>query len=124
MLKWIGLGLLVLVVAVVGYRVSTIDDTSYLSNYMRLRGTKFAFRPIGDGRTEVTLTVKFDRLLSTWLAHALSAKTGEHLWAGPMYRVPSGHGRDIFYIDGLFWFGVNTEELTCGSRLIRCGLGT
>jgi len=43
-------------------------------------------------------------------AHALSAKTGKHLWAGPLYRGPSGHGRDIFYIDGLFWFGVNTED--------------
>ena len=43
-------------------------------------------------------------------AHALSAKTGKHLWAGPMYRGPSGHGRDIFYIDGLFWFGVHTKD--------------
>jgi len=43
-------------------------------------------------------------------AHALSAQTGKHLWAGPLYRGPSGHGRDIFYIDGLFWFGVNTED--------------
>ncbi len=47
-------------------------------------------------------------------AHALSAETGKHLWAGPMYRGPSGHGKDIFYIDGLLWFGVdNKDNLPC-----------
>lgn len=42
---------------------TTINDNSYISNYMKLRGTEFAFDPLGEARTKVTLTIKFERLL-------------------------------------------------------------
>ncbi len=40
-----------------------IDDTSYISNYMQLHGTKLQFKPLSAGQTEVTLQIQFDRKL-------------------------------------------------------------
>lgn len=40
-----------------------IDDSSYISNYMKLHGTEFVLEPVNGVKTKVTLTVTFDRLL-------------------------------------------------------------
>ena len=42
---------------------TTIEDSSYIANYMRLHGTEFSFEPISDTQTKVTLTITFDRIL-------------------------------------------------------------
>jgi len=39
------------------------NNTSYLSHYMNVEGTDVYFKPLEDGRTEVSLTVKYERLL-------------------------------------------------------------
>ena len=43
--------------------VTRIDDSSYLSGYVKLRGTEFGLYPLDQSRTRVTLTIRFDRLL-------------------------------------------------------------
>ncbi|WP_444995233.1 hypothetical protein [Aliikangiella sp. IMCC44359] len=40
-----------------------INDTSYLSNYLKLRGTKLQFIPVNEQQTRVTLTIYYERLL-------------------------------------------------------------
>ena len=42
---------------------TTIEDSSYLSNYLRLHGSEFRFQPLSKTQTRVSLTIKFDRLL-------------------------------------------------------------
>lgn len=42
---------------------ATINDSSYISNYMKLHGTEFSFQPINENETRVTLTITFDRIL-------------------------------------------------------------
>lgn len=42
---------------------TTINDSSYISNYMTLHGTEFTFEPIDENQTYVSMTVRFDRLL-------------------------------------------------------------
>ena len=44
-------------------RTEFIEDTSYISNYMKLHGTEIRFKPIDASNTEVTLTIKYDRML-------------------------------------------------------------
>ncbi|MGX5201891.1 hypothetical protein [Aliikangiella sp. IMCC44632] len=46
-------------------RVKTkiLEDTSYLSNYMELKGTEIRLKPNTDGSTEVTLSVFYERKL-------------------------------------------------------------
>lgn len=40
-----------------------IKDTSYISHYMKLRSTEIKLNPVDSNNTEVTLTIKYDRLL-------------------------------------------------------------
>jgi hypothetical protein len=44
-------------------RTEVIEDTSYLSNYMKSHGTEIQLNAIDDKNTEVTLTIKYERLL-------------------------------------------------------------
>ena len=44
-------------------RTEVIEDTSYLSHYMKSYGTEIRLNPIDDQNTEVTLTIKYKRLL-------------------------------------------------------------
>ena len=43
--------------------VTSIEDDSYISGYLKLHGTELHLAPLDDRRTRVTLTVKFERLL-------------------------------------------------------------
>jgi hypothetical protein len=40
-----------------------LDDTSYLSNYMALKGTEITLQPLANGATKVTISVSYDRKL-------------------------------------------------------------
>ena len=42
---------------------TSIQDESYISNYMTLHGTELAFEPISSEETLVSLTIHFDRML-------------------------------------------------------------
>ncbi|MEM1381049.1 MAG: hypothetical protein AAGH41_10540 [Pseudomonadota bacterium] len=44
-------------------RTSVVKDSSYFSKYLDLQGTEVTFRELSDGRTEVSLTVFYNRLL-------------------------------------------------------------
>jgi hypothetical protein len=44
-------------------RTEIVRNDSYLSHYMAIDGTQVLFRDLGQGRTEVRLTVKYRRLL-------------------------------------------------------------
>ena len=46
-------------------RVTTrfIEDTSYISHYLKLEGTEIRLSPAGQGRSDVRLTIKFERKL-------------------------------------------------------------
>ena len=66
-----------------------VSNTSYISNYLNLKGTQINFRPISDSKTEIRLTVKYDRLLDpAWYFDPLQEyaikKTSEMLIAEVM----------------------------------------
>jgi hypothetical protein len=44
-------------------RTEIVQNDSYLSHYMKIDGTEIRFRELGGGRTQVSLTVKYHRLL-------------------------------------------------------------
>jgi hypothetical protein len=44
-------------------RTEIVQNDSYLSHYMKIDGTEVRFRDVGGGRTQVSLTVKYHRLL-------------------------------------------------------------
>lgn len=44
-------------------RTEIVQNDSYLSHYMKIDGTEVRFRDLGGGRTRVSLTVKYHRLL-------------------------------------------------------------
>lgn len=44
-------------------RTEITKNTSYLSHYMEIKGTDVRFTPLANGQTEVSLTVKYRRLL-------------------------------------------------------------
>ena len=44
-------------------RTQVVSDTSYLSHYMGIDGTLIEFTPLGDGQTQVSLTVNYTRKL-------------------------------------------------------------
>jgi len=44
-------------------RTEFIKDTSYISHYMKLHGTEIKLNPVDSNNTEVTLIIKYDRLL-------------------------------------------------------------
>ena len=44
-------------------RMQVVEDTSYTSNYINAHGTEIGLKPIDAQTTEVTLTVKYDRIL-------------------------------------------------------------
>lgn len=47
-------------------RTEIVRDDSYLSHYMKIDGTEVRFRDLGGDRTEVSLTVKYRRLLDPY----------------------------------------------------------
>jgi hypothetical protein len=66
-----------------------ISNNSYISNYLNLKGTHIHFKPISDDQTEVSLTIKYDRLLDpAWYFDPLQKyaikKTSEMLIAEVM----------------------------------------
>ncbi len=44
-------------------QTSVTRNTSYLAKYLNIQGTTVEFRPTADGRTEVALTIYYERLL-------------------------------------------------------------
>lgn len=44
-------------------RTEFIKDTSYISHYMKLHGTEIQMKALSEQSTQVTLTIKYDRLL-------------------------------------------------------------
>jgi hypothetical protein len=44
-------------------RTEIVQNDSYLSHYMKIDGTEVRFRDLGGGRTQVSMTVKYHRLL-------------------------------------------------------------
>src|SRR5690606_15556365 len=44
-------------------RTSFIDDTSYISHYMKLEGTEIRLEPLSPEQTRITLTIHFERSL-------------------------------------------------------------
>ncbi|PWQ95384.1 hypothetical protein DKW60_14990 [Leucothrix pacifica] len=44
-------------------RLEVLDDTSYLATYLNALGTEISMHPLDGGSTEVTLTIKYERLL-------------------------------------------------------------
>ncbi|MDA7946250.1 MAG: hypothetical protein MPJ78_02095 [Hyphomicrobiaceae bacterium] len=42
---------------------TTIEDTSYIANYMKLHGTELMLEPVGNAQTRVTLKIAFDRMI-------------------------------------------------------------
>ncbi|MGS2718029.1 hypothetical protein ACVBE9_07650 [Eionea flava] len=70
-------------------RTEVVEDTSYLSNYMKSHGTEIRLKPIDDNNTEVTLTIKYERLLDpSWYFGPLQAygvkQTADYLIAKMM----------------------------------------
>jgi hypothetical protein len=44
-------------------RTTFLEDTSYIGNYLNLKGTEIRFTPVQDGNTKVTLTIHYHRFL-------------------------------------------------------------
>lgn len=66
-----------------------ISNSSYISNYLKLKGTQIVLKPISDSQTEIKLTIKYDRLLDpAWYFDPLQEyaikKTSEMLIAEVM----------------------------------------
>lgn len=60
-------------------RTEIVEDTSYLSHYMKIDGTEVRFEELGPNRTRVTLTVKYNRLLDPyWYFGPLEQFAAEH----------------------------------------------
>ena len=65
-------------------RMQIIEDTSYTSNYINAHGTEINLKPIDANTTEVSLTIKYERLLDpAWyfdpLQHYAAGLLGEYL---------------------------------------------
>lgn len=46
------------------YRIKTsIKDTSYIANYLKLQGTELTLEPVNSGSTRVTLKIRFERMI-------------------------------------------------------------
>lgn len=63
---------------------TVLEDTSYISHYLNLLGTRIDLEPIGTDATEVTLTVRFERKLDpAWYFGPLErfgvSRMAEHL---------------------------------------------
>lgn len=75
---------------------SVVENTSYLAAYLNLRGTRVTFKEMPDGRTEVSLTIEYDRMLDpAW-------------YFGPMQRYAVERSGDYF-IDAVFARGITYE---------------
>lgn len=44
-------------------KTTFLQDTSYIGNYLRLKGTEIKFTPLNDGNTQVSLTIHYHRFL-------------------------------------------------------------
>ena len=65
-------------------RTEIVRNTAYLSHYMKIDGTEVAFDPLPNGRTQVSLTVKYQRLLDpVWyfgpMQHAAAEQSARYL---------------------------------------------
>ena len=77
-------------------RTEIVQNTSYLSHYMRIEGTDVRFRDLGDGRTRVALTVKYRRLLDPYwyfgpLQQFAATQSAKYL-IDSIIRREAGHG--------------------------------
>lgn len=77
-------------------KTSVVKNTSYLAKYLNVRGTRIAFESRVDGRTKVTLTIEYDRLLDpAW-------------YFGPLQKYAVELSGDYF-IDAVFARGISYE---------------
>lgn len=77
-------------------RTSVVRNTSYLSKYLKVRGTQIGFQVLPDGRTKVDLTISYDRLLDpAW-------------YFAPMQRYAVEQSGDYFF-DAVFARGLSYE---------------
>ncbi|MFC7292826.1 hypothetical protein [Hirschia litorea] len=44
-------------------KTSVVKNTSYLSKYLKIRGTDIEFEPLANGQTKISLTISYERLL-------------------------------------------------------------
>ena len=69
---------------------TTIEDSSYISNYLKLHATEFTLSSISDSQTKVTLTITFDRLLDpVWYFEPLerfAVKKGAEYFLNQMFN--------------------------------------
>tara|TARA_R110002072_G_scaffold65527_5_gene161809 strand:+ start:327 stop:1265 length:939 start_codon:yes stop_codon:yes gene_type:complete len=77
-------------------RTSVVSNTSYLSKYLKIKNTRIVFDPLPDGRTQVSLTIQYDRLLDpAW-------------YFGPLQRFAVEQSGDYF-ISSVFVRGAHHE---------------
>lgn len=77
-------------------RTRVLENTSYLSTYMKIEGTEVVFTPLGNGKTGVTLTLHYKRLLDpAWyfgpLQRYAAGLSAEYLIRSVILR----EGRDV-----------------------------
>ena len=77
-------------------RTEILKNTSYLASYMTLKGTEVQFEAIDDGRTNVSLTIEYDRLLDPYwyfgpLQHFAAELSAKYLIETVIERGPA-HG--------------------------------
>ena len=65
-------------------RTSVVANTSYLAHYLKIKNTRIVFDELSDGRTQISLTIWYDRLLDpAW-------------YFGPMQRYAVEQSGDYF----------------------------
>ncbi len=83
-----------------GITTTFLDDTSYISNYMNLRGTEISFNAITEHRTQISLKIEFERTLDPyWYFSPLERfgieKTCELVLDEIFERKSSQHDQDV-----------------------------
>lgn len=80
-------------------RTQILKNTAYVSHYMRIDGTEVRFDPLADGRTRVTLSVHYRRLLDpAWyfgpMQHSAAEQSARYLVDNIIIRKTQGqhHG--------------------------------
>ena len=75
---------------------SVVEDDSYFSKYLKIRGTRILFDEMADGRTQVSLSIEYERLLDpAW-------------YFAPLQQYAIGLSGDYF-IDSVFARGIAYE---------------
>lgn len=74
-------------------------NTAYLSHYMEIHGTEVLFTPLDNGGTQISLTVKYKRLLDpAWyfgpMQHLAAKQSAKYLVDTIIARTPTKGGKD------------------------------